>query len=78
MARFLEIPSEGGTKKITNEVESGVLLIVDGIAGEVIVNPTEEDIAFYIGKKEEFEAQKAEWQNLFMNQRYLKMDTMLN
>ena len=61
MARSLEIPAVVGTKEITNEVENGTIVILDGLDGEVIVSPTEEVIRQYEEKKAKFEAQKLEW-----------------
>lgn len=64
MARSLEIPAVVGTKDITSKVENGVTIIIDGLDGDVIVDPTEEVIRQYEEKKEKFEAQKREWAKL--------------
>lgn len=64
MARSLEIPSVVGTKDITSQIDAGMTVIVDGIDGKVVINPTEEEIIYYHGKKEAYEAQKAEWAKL--------------
>ncbi|MFS0861273.1 phosphoenolpyruvate--protein phosphotransferase [Fredinandcohnia sp. 179-A 10B2 NHS] len=64
MARSMEIPAVVGTKNVTSEIENGVMVIVDGLDGDVIVNPTEEVLAQYREKKEKYEAQKTEWAKL--------------
>lgn len=64
MARSLEIPSVVGTKEVMTKVETGMLVIVDGIEGDVVVNPSKEEIDFYSAKKDSYEAQKAEWAKL--------------
>lgn len=47
IARSLEIPAVVGTKNALEIVEDGMLLIIDGFKGEVIVNPSEEEINKY-------------------------------
>ncbi|WP_066192453.1 MULTISPECIES: phosphoenolpyruvate--protein phosphotransferase [Gracilibacillus] len=64
MARSLEIPAVVGTKDVTNQADEGDIVIVDGINGEVIINPDEEQIAVYKQKQSEFEEQKREWAKL--------------
>ncbi|MEY8351383.1 phosphoenolpyruvate--protein phosphotransferase [Bacillus cereus] len=64
MACSMEIPAVVGTKRITNDIENGVLIIVDGLEGKVIVNPTEDVVEIYEDKKAVYEAQKAEWAKL--------------
>ncbi|MGN7297766.1 phosphoenolpyruvate--protein phosphotransferase [Ferdinandcohnia sp. SAFN-114] len=64
MARSMEIPAVVGTKTVTSDIETGVMVIVDGLDGAVIVNPSEEVLAQYRQKKEQYEAQKAEWAKL--------------
>lgn len=64
MARSLEIPAVVGTKVVTAEIENGDLIIVDGLDGRVVVNPSEEELAQYNEKRARFEAQKAEWAKL--------------
>ena len=59
MASSMEIPAVVGTKTITEVVSTGDLLIVDGLSGAVIVNPTEETVKKYEKKKEYVEVQKA-------------------
>ncbi|WP_246202518.1 phosphoenolpyruvate--protein phosphotransferase [Virgibacillus doumboii] len=64
MARSLEIPAVVGTKEITKSVKQGEMVIVDGIEGNVIVNPSDEDLKFYREKQETFAKQKEEWAKL--------------
>ncbi|MFB9988198.1 phosphoenolpyruvate--protein phosphotransferase [Bacillus benzoevorans] len=73
MARTLEIPAVVGTKVATERINHGDLVIVDGISGEVIINPTEEIVAQYEKKKADFAAQKAEWAKL-VNEKTVSAD----
>ncbi len=59
MARSLEIPAVVGCKGILEGVEAGEMIILDALNGEVIKNPTEEQIAEYTKKAEEYAAEKA-------------------
>lgn len=47
MARSLEIPAVVGLKDITQHVVNGDTLIIDGLAGEVILNPDAKTLAKY-------------------------------
>lgn len=64
MARSLEIPAIVGTKEITSLAKDGDLIIIDGLSGEVFLNPSEEVVAEYRAKVEAFAAQQAEWGKL--------------
>ena len=64
MARSLEIPAIVGTKEITSIVKDGDLIIVDALDGEVILNPTEDEIKTYEAKGAGYADQKAEWAKL--------------
>src|SRR5699024_10412087 len=64
MARSLEVPAVIGTKEITSAVKQGDIVIVDGIEGNVIVNPSDDTLAKYKEKQATFEAQKEEWAKL--------------
>lgn len=64
MARSLEIPAVVGTKTITKEVKDGDLVIVDGIDGEIILNPSEDVLKQYQEKQAEFAKQKEIWAKL--------------
>lgn len=47
MARSMEIPAVVGTKTVMEDIQNGVLVIVDGLDGEVIVDPSEETVKAY-------------------------------
>ena len=64
MARSLEIPAIVGTGTISEDVAEGTMIIVDGIEGDVIVEPSEEVVAEYAKKAEEYDALRAEWEQL--------------
>ncbi|BCB03149.1 phosphoenolpyruvate--protein phosphotransferase [Bacillus sp. KH172YL63] len=64
MARSMEIPAVVGTKSITSSVENGDMIIVDGLNGEVHINPTPEVIEAYKKEHARYEEQKAEWAKL--------------
>ncbi|MFC4404900.1 phosphoenolpyruvate--protein phosphotransferase [Gracilibacillus xinjiangensis] len=64
MARSLEIPAVVGTKKVTTAVNEGDLLIIDGIDGQVLINPSDDEVAQYKQKQEDFEKQKQVWAKL--------------
>jgi len=64
MARSLEIPAVVGTKSITTSAASDAMIIVDGIEGTVIIDPTEDELATYKAKQAAFEQQKQEWAKL--------------
>ena len=72
MARSLEIPAIVGTKEVTSIAKDGDIIIVDGLAGDVFLNPSEEVIAEYRAKAEAFAAQKAEWEKLKDSKTYTK------
>jgi len=59
MARALEIPAVAGVADITTLVTDGCELIVDGSAGEVIIEPTETTIQTYRARMAEAQAAKA-------------------
>lgn len=64
MSRSLEIPAVVGTKSITEEVEAGDTIVVDGMTGDVLINPSDEVIAEYQEKRENFFKDKQELQKL--------------
>ncbi len=64
MARSLEIPAIVGTMEITAKVKAGDIIAVNGIVGDVIVNPTEDQSAEFIKAGEAYAEQKAEWEKL--------------
>ena len=72
MARSLEIPAIVGTKEVTSIAKDGDIIIVDGLSGDVFLNPSEEVIAEYRAKAEAFAAQQAEWEKLKDSKTYTK------
>ena len=61
MARTLEIPAVLGTNNITTLVTDGQLLAVNGITGDVIIEPTEAEQAEFLAAGKAYADQKAEW-----------------
>jgi phosphotransferase system enzyme I (PtsI) len=72
MARSLEIPAIVGTKEVTSTAKDGDIIIVDGLSGNVFLNPSEEVVAEYRAKAEAFAAQQAEWEKLKDSKTYTK------
>lgn len=68
MARSLEIPAVVGTGIATTTIQDGDYLIVDGLTGQVLVNPSAEVIADYQEKAQNYRAQQAEWSTLVNEQ----------
>ncbi|MCQ6275081.1 phosphoenolpyruvate--protein phosphotransferase [Bacillus sp. V3B] len=73
MARSMEIPAVVGTKTATEEIQNGDMIIVDGLKGEVHVNPTSEMIAQYEKEQVLFAEQQAEWAKL-VNEKTVSAD----
>lgn len=61
MARTMEIPAVVGTKTILSESNDGDIVILDGLNGEVIINPDDEIIKKYKEKSEAYELKKSVW-----------------
>ncbi|MCQ9210058.1 phosphoenolpyruvate--protein phosphotransferase [Granulicatella seriolae] len=64
MARSLEIPAIVGTKDVTSLAKDGDIIIIDGLSGDVFINPSQEVIGEYEAKAQAFAAQQAEWNKL--------------
>ncbi|WZE69840.1 phosphoenolpyruvate--protein phosphotransferase [Macrococcus psychrotolerans] len=64
MSRSLEIPAVVGTKNITGAVQQGDFVIVDGLSGEVIINPDEQTITGYKARQSAFLQEKEELKQL--------------
>lgn len=64
MARSLELPAVVGTDSITADVANGQNLVVDGLNGDAVIEPTDEQVADYKKKSDAFLKQKAEWEKL--------------
>jgi phosphotransferase system enzyme I (PtsI) len=68
MARSLEIPAVVGAGTATTTIQDGDWLIVDGLSGQVLVNPTADVIANYQEKAQHYRTQQAEWSTLVNEQ----------
>ncbi len=60
MAQTLQIPAVVGLGKATGAIANDQIVIVDGISGKVIVNPTDETILAYEDLKRRYESRQAE------------------
>ncbi|WP_288730022.1 phosphoenolpyruvate--protein phosphotransferase [uncultured Fusobacterium sp.] len=58
MARSLELPAVVGTGNICSLVNNGEMIIVDALAGEIILNPTQEELESYQEKQRKFLQEK--------------------
>lgn len=61
MSKTLALPVVVGTNTATKKIENGDLLIVDGIHGKVIVNPTEQQLEHYRLLAGEFAREQQAW-----------------
>lgn len=64
MSRTLRIPAIVGSNEITTSVEHGQMMIVDGLNGDAIIGPSDDQVKEYEAKAEAFEAERAEWAKL--------------
>jgi phosphotransferase system enzyme I (PtsI) len=64
MARSLEIPAVVGTQDVTTSVTNGQQIAVDGLTGQVVVDPTDEQTAKFTQEAKTYAEQKAEWAKL--------------
>ncbi|WP_261806359.1 phosphoenolpyruvate--protein phosphotransferase [Lapidilactobacillus luobeiensis] len=64
MARSLEIPAIVGAGSVTTDIKADQRVIVDGNTGDIVVEPTDADVAKYQKLAKEYAAQKAEWAKL--------------
>ncbi len=64
MARSLEIPAIVGSKEITDKVKAGDILAVNGIIGDVIIDPTDAEKSEFEAEAKAYADQKAEWDKL--------------
>lgn len=68
MARSLEIPAVVGAEVATTTIQDGDTIIVDGLTGQVLVNPSADVIADYQEKAQKYRVQQAEWSTLVNEQ----------
>lgn len=61
MARSMEIPAIVGTKVATKTIKQGDYIIVDGMNGEVIINPSNEEKIKYERLNEQYQSQRKQW-----------------
>ena len=54
MARALGLPAIVGTHSATEQVASGDMVVLDGLTGRIVVNPTEDTLAFYRGRQKRY------------------------
>ncbi|MBR3841325.1 MAG: phosphoenolpyruvate--protein phosphotransferase [Erysipelotrichales bacterium] len=64
MARSLEIPAIVGVKELMTSVEHGQMMILDAINGEIVLDPTDAQIAEYTEKKNAFLEEKKQLMEL--------------
>lgn len=64
MSRTLEIPAVVGTENATQEITTGMSLIVDGLDGLALVTPTATELAQFKHQAQEFAQERATWQKL--------------
>lgn len=64
MSRTLEIPAVVGSGSATTDIQEGEMVIIDGINGDALVEPTDAELADYKQKAADFAAQKEEWARL--------------
>lgn len=60
MARSMEIPSVVGVRDLTSRVQDGDMIIVDGFSGEVLINPSQEQLEEYQGRSKRFSKKQEE------------------
>ena len=73
MARSLEIPAVVACKTITEDVNDGDMIVLDGNDGVVIINPDEATVNEYTTKRDEFIAYKEELKKL-VNEKTVSTD----
>lgn len=64
MSRTLRIPAIVGSQTITMDAKDGEMMVVDGLNGDAVLNPSEEEVAKYEQAAEDYAKQLAEWAKL--------------
>ncbi|WP_432402304.1 phosphoenolpyruvate--protein phosphotransferase [Wukongibacter sp. M2B1] len=64
MARSLEIPAVVGLKTVTQTLKDGDFVVFNGELGEVLINPSVEEIDYYKNLKAKYEEEKKELESL--------------
>lgn len=73
MAVSLGIPAVVGCKGVLDNCQNGDTIIIDGKKGDVVINPTDEELAFYTKQREAFLKEKQELQAL-KDQKTISLD----
>ncbi|MDE0582119.1 phosphoenolpyruvate--protein phosphotransferase [Planococcus sp. A6] len=64
LARTLEIPAVVGAQNAMATIRNGQMVIIDGLEGEIIIDPDSATIQQFEQEKSAYDAQKAEWAKL--------------
>ncbi|GBG95421.1 phosphoenolpyruvate-protein phosphotransferase [Ligilactobacillus salitolerans] len=64
MSRTLEIPAIVGSGSATSDIQADQTVIIDGINGDALVDPSADELKDYEQRAQDFAAQKAEWAQL--------------
>lgn len=64
MARSLEMPAVVGTGDVTQRVKNGQIIIVDGMEGKVIIDPSREEREEYLKKRQKHLEEKRELESI--------------
>lgn len=64
LARSLGLPAVVGTPALLDHVRQGDLVVIDGILGEVVVNPDKETLALYEARRDELKRQTRKLERL--------------
>lgn len=64
MSRSMEIPAIVGTKVITEKAIQDRIVIIDGLSGEIILDPSPAEINDYQQRQADYQAQRIEWEKL--------------
>lgn len=64
MSRTLRIPAIVGSQTITMDAKDGEMMVVDGLNGDAVLNPSEEEVAKYEQAAEAYAKQLVEWAKL--------------
>lgn len=60
IARALEIPAVGGLEDVSFSASTGDHIIVDGLSGKVIINPSDETFREYLDRQQKYEYKEKE------------------
>jgi phosphotransferase system enzyme I (PtsI) len=60
MARSLELPAVVGTNDVTQQVKNGDIIALDALNNEVVINPSDEQLATYKQRQQSYIDEKAE------------------